>query len=527
MLPPLPTPDDPSSTPDPLPAAELQRRAISGSTWTAIHTFVSLPIAFVANAIVARSLAVQGYGHLAFLTAILGLAFTFANFGVAGAVIQMGSRAEAGGRRREADDLLRRSLGFHTVIELPILLAVALALTRNDPWWETAALGTAVISTCVLGGTSLSITIENRTAAGARLAIPVNLVLQGASVLAAVLIGSASAVWVVRALVPALALGLNFLLLDPRRRRTVLQPRLPFALGRKFWRYSLLTWVSGLLAVLVYSRSELFLLQLFHQTAALGFFALAFGLGVMITAPADAMLHALLPAVSGIIAVWPERALQTFERSTRVSALVCGGIAAVVVPSLVVAVPLIYGQNFARAAWLFAPLALVSTFQSVNNPVLAFVNGRQRGGLILKANAAALAVDLVVAVALIPEFGAWGAVAANISGQTVALTWLAKTEPLVMARGVSGLVRLYRAFLFGATIGAAALAADAALGPSLGVLGILSTCAISFAAYVLVLRRTGSGLTIDDRNALVGAAASPMRPYMAWLLRPVTNPNML
>ena len=55
--------------PSPLTAGELQRRAVAGSTWTAVHTVVSLPIAFVANAIVARSLGVSSYGHLAFLTA--------------------------------------------------------------------------------------------------------------------------------------------------------------------------------------------------------------------------------------------------------------------------------------------------------------------------------------------------------------------------------------------------------------------------------------------------------------------------
>src|SRR6266480_2338283 len=98
---------------EPLPAAEIQRRAISGSSWTVLHILVSLPIAFVANAIVARSLGVSSYGHLAFLTAALALAYAFANFGFSNAVIQQGSRAEAGGRRTEANELLRRSLGFH------------------------------------------------------------------------------------------------------------------------------------------------------------------------------------------------------------------------------------------------------------------------------------------------------------------------------------------------------------------------------------------------------------------------------
>ena len=166
----------------------------------------------------------------------------------------------------------------------------------------------------------------------------------------------------------------------------MLQPRLPRSLGKPFWRYSLASWASGLVGLLVFSRSEIFLLQAFNQPEALGLFALAFGLSQQITAPVDAMLHPLTPAVAGLLSEWPERAAQAFERSTRVSALLSGGVAAVVVPTLVFAVPLIYGDAFESAAWLFVPLALVSAFQSVNNPVLAFVNARQRGGLILKAS---------------------------------------------------------------------------------------------------------------------------------------------
>ena len=108
---------------------------------------------------------------------------------------------------------------------------MALALTRSDPLWEVAALGTAVVLTCLLGGASLSLTIENRTAAAARLAMVVNLALQGATVATALLTHSASAVWVVRTLVPALALGLSFVLLDPHRRAAALRPRPPSMLG--------------------------------------------------------------------------------------------------------------------------------------------------------------------------------------------------------------------------------------------------------------------------------------------------------
>ena len=143
------------------------------------HTAISLPIAFVANAIVARTIGVSGYGDLAFLTAILTLGFAVANLGFSTALIQRGSRAEAAGDKAEADSLLMRSLGFHAIVEMPILIVLALVLTHGDPVWQTVAVGGAVIGSCLLGGAALSLTIENRTAAGARLAIVSNLVAPG------------------------------------------------------------------------------------------------------------------------------------------------------------------------------------------------------------------------------------------------------------------------------------------------------------------------------------------------------------
>jgi O-antigen/teichoic acid export membrane protein len=510
-------------SPTPLSAGELQRRAVAGSTWTALHTVVSLPVAFIANAIVARSLGVSSYGHLAFLTAAIGLSLVFANFGFSAALVQAGSRAEAGGRRSEADSLLRRSLGFHVLIELPIVLLVALALTREDPWWEVAAVGTAVILTCVLSGAALSVTIENRTAAAAQLMIVVNLVLQAVAVAVALETESASAVWAARTLTAGLALGATLLLLDWRRRRVVLQPRLPLSLGRQFWRYSLASWASGVVGVLVFSRSEIFLLQAFDQPEALGLFALAFGLSQHITAPVDAMLHPLMPSVAGVLSEWPERAVQAFERSTRVSALLSGGVAAVVVPTLVFAVPLIYSNAFQPAAWLFVPLAFVSTLQSVNNPVLAFVYARQRGGLILTASTVALVVNVGVAVALIPPFGAWGAVVANVTAQLVVLVSLAATEPLAAKLGLAGMLRLYRSFLLGVAVSAAALGAGAALADFSAILATITAWAIGVGLFIFLVRLSKSGLTIEDRDALVNAVAARARPHLTRMLRPVTG----
>ena len=331
--------------------------------------------------------------------------------------------------------------------------------------------------------------------------------------------------WIVRTVVIGGASSLSFLLIDRARRRAALQFNLPRLLGRHFWRFALLNWVSGLVALLVFSRSEIFLLRVFNKPEALGLFALAFGLSQQITAPADAMLHPLIPAVAGVLSAWPERALQTFIRSTRVTSLICGGVAAVVVPALVMAIPLIYGSEFRPVAWLFIPLALVSVFQSVNNPVLAFVNGRERGGLILRAYAAALLVDAGIAVALIPRFGAWAAVAANVVGQLAGILWLAVAEPLARRLGPKGLLRLYVPFILGITTGGVALSVGIMLQEVSAAVALFVVMTLGSAAYITSVRLSSSGLTVQDRDALLGALALRARPYVARLLHPVTTPD--
>ena len=514
----MPTPDEESA----LPAAELQRRAVAGSLWTGIHTIVYLPVAFVANAIIARTLGVTDYGHLAFLTVVLGLAIPFANFGFVPAFIQRGSRAEAAGRRRESNDLLQRSLGFHLMIELPILVAVVGALTRDSPLWEVAALGSAVVFTCLFSGASLSLTIENRTAIAAKISIGLNLIVQGSAVAAALATASASAVWAVRVFVPALALGFNFFLLDNARRRATLRPRLPRRLGQDFWRYALLTWVATLVSLLVFSRSEIFLLQAFDKPEALGVFALAFGLSQQMTAPSDALIHPLLPAVAGIVSSWPDRARDAFDRITRLSSLICGAITAIIVPTLVFATPLIYGDEFADAAWLLVPLALVSIYRSVNNSVSAFVSARQQAGLRLKAYSVALAVDIAIAIALIPQFGAWGAVTAAAAGQLIAIGWLAAAEPFLRDRGALEIIRLQRAFLVGLTAAGVAFGVGLVLQRWSPAIAALAAFCLGTILYAVGLRVSGSGLHARDRDALLGAMPSPIRSSAALLLRPLT-----
>jgi O-antigen/teichoic acid export membrane protein len=227
--------------------------------------------------------------------------------------------------------------------------------------------------------------------------------------------------------------------------------------------------------------------------------------------------------VAGILAEWPERAADTFDRATRVSSVLAGWVAAIAIPVLVFAFPFIYGESFGESAWLFVPLALVSAFQTVNNPVLAFVNGRERGGLIVTANMAALVLNLIAGVALIPPFGAWGAVAANVLAQGAGLVLLALNEPLALQLRARVYFTLLRSFVIGSVCAAAALAVGVLVERVSSLLGLVTACLVGGALYVTGIRRSNTGLTPDERDVLAAALGARVRPYLARLLRPITT----
>ncbi|WP_088319351.1 lipopolysaccharide biosynthesis protein [Kineosporia sp. R_H_3] len=514
-----------SALAEPVPAGpgDLQRQAAGGALWTMIHVVVAVPLAFAANAVVARTLGVTDYGRLAVLGLALSIATSVTNLGVSDGVIQWGAAAHSRADQRTVDSLLRRSLGFHAFVQLPLLTIFVLLATRDQSWLVRAALLVSVAVPAMLGSSTLALTIENRTAMSAKIAIVSNAVTQAAVAATAVVGRSPEAVWAARNTAGALLLPANLLALTPSRRRAALTPQLPKGMPSGFWRFGLFSAAGGLLGMLVFSRSELLVLQGFGAVQAAGIFALAFGLAQQVTAPVDALLGPLQPAVAGVVESHPDRAKETLMRTTRVSSLLCGGVAVIALPLLFGLVPLIYGRSFEPAAAVFLALGLISCFRSAVNPLMTFTRARKRAGALLGINAAALAVDLVVAVVCIPTVGLWGAVVANTAGQAAALGMLVRYEcrawDIGTARYLAAMSPLFLS------------AAAAPLGPVLLALG--APAAVSalggVGAIVLVvalIRVTGQRVPMDDLRPAVAALPRVLRKPVTAALRAVaTDPS--
>jgi hypothetical protein len=134
----------------------------------------------------------------------------------------------------------------------------------------------------------------------------------------------------------------------------------------------------------------------------------------------------------------------------------------------------------------------------------------------------ALALNVVAGVALIPPFGAWGAVAVNVVAQAVALVLFALNEPLALQLRSRVYLKLLRSFVIGSLCAAAALAAGVLVEGVSPLLALVTASTVGSALYVIGIRRSNTGLTPDERDVLAAALGARMRPYLVGLLGPIT-----
>ena len=256
--------------------------------------------------------------------------------------------------------------------------------------------------------------------------------------------------------------------------------------------------------------------------AAVGIFALAFGLSSHVFAPAQAFLGPLIPAISGLREVDSGAVPAAFRKVMRVGSTVVGLLSAGVIAPLAALVPSLYGAEFSQAAPVVVALGISAGLVTCFNPVYAFVTSRLSGGSILKANIVALVLDLALAFALIPFIGVWGAVIANAAGALTTLTILLRLELRQLGLRVRDLLGDTLPVYVGAVVAAVAFFASEGLEvPALAraiALGVLGT-----AAYLGVVRLLRSGLTPTDAEVLSRGLPRFVRPVGGLMVRLITG----
>jgi O-antigen/teichoic acid export membrane protein len=424
---------------------ELQQRAMRGVAWSSISGMVSLPLAIVASAVVARSLGPQEFARFAYLHFLVPLLLVVSDLGFGDAMKRTSSQAFAVGDLARTRELLGKTMGWN-LVRLPVICALSLAVAR--PGLEIAlVLVGGLVLLSASAGLTFSLHAENRGATDAKLSFLRGLATGVSSIIGALAGASGTALWAITFVSAVVAVPGWIIVANPALRRAALTPRLPRALPERFWTYGLTVLVSTVLSILVFSRSEVMILEALGQQQALAIFALAFGLAQRLTTPVDTILGPLVPALSALSSASPERMDAGFGRALRLSATAVACLASAAGVGTVLAAPVLFGPEYAGIGLVFAALAAISLVQSAVQPYLALAYALGRPGFLIRVNAIALAGDVAVALALIPTIGLWGAVIANAVGGILAIgltvRWLPGTNGVRAARvPLAGLLRL-------------------------------------------------------------------------------------
>jgi len=506
---------------DALGRGELQHRAVRGVVWTLVHVFVSLPVAFGVNILIARILGATDYGRLAFLTAAMEVAGGVVALGVTLGLVQFGAKAHAAGRRDAVRRLLSQAQGFRLFLVAPLLAVFVVAIARTDPVLVVLTVVFGVLVPAALDGAPACLTIENKSAEGARVALASALLTHGAVLVVALTLATADAIWAARLVMTAGVVALALLPVSADYRRAILRPRLPRGLPAGFWRFALPTGAASIISTLVLSRSEIFILTWFSLPAAAGTFALAFGLAGHLFAPAQAIIGPLVPAISGLHEIDGAAVAPAFRRTLRAGSTIVAGLTAVVLPALAALVPMIYGPGFAAATPLVVALGIAGGCLVVAAPVMAFTMARLSAMQVLRACGAALIVDLFLAVALIPVFGVWGAVVANVAGSAVQLGLLLRGELVVLSLSWRTAAR----DVLPVAVGIAACLTSWALASAVTSLPLAEALLAALLGLIMLitgLRVSRSGLSAADAAALSSNLPSPLTELVSGPLRWVT-----
>lgn len=464
---------------------------------------VALPLGFLVNIVVARTLGVVDYGRLAYLSTVMILVMTTIDLGIGTGVVQFGSKAHAAGRYDEVKRILRAAQGYKMIIGIPVVSAVVLLLVDVDPVLMVIALVFGVAMTASFGGAADSLTIENRTAQNAQAAMIVNVLTQVLVVVVAVTLSSADSVWAARLVGGGLGVLVYLAFVAPMYRRALLRPRLRrFPHG--FWKFALPAGAAGMVEAFVSSRSEVVVLTWMSALEAAGVFALAFGLAMHLFAPAQSLLGPLVPAISGLREVDEAATERALVRTLRASSTATAALVAAATPAFALLVPVIYGEDYRQVPPVLVVLSIAGGLVVMAGPLRAFIMARLKGTWLLAINLVALVINVGLTVALVSPLGVWAAVVGNASAALVLFTLLLLLEARALRTGIWPLLAATVPFVVGAVVSVGTWWTIVGFAwhpvPSAVVAGI-----VGFGLFVGLLWLTRSGLTPQDVDAITRA----------------------
>lgn len=397
-----------------------RKQVVAGGLWIATSKFLPLVGAALLSISIGRILGPQVLGlqnYIAFVDALLATAVQWVLITVSIRVLSAarGSGDTAGAARLGWITFVLNVVGG-TTSALVLLLAGLLSPTPGP--WLFAAL--AAFLNAIAWGYGVNVIAQQGWTPVARRRLFTQLIAVGGGLVAVLAGGGIVGVFAAIALASAVFLVLM---------RRTWGPMHPAAL-RPFPPGLLRLWgqlfALEVLVQLVVQKSEVLFLQHWSDESQIAMFSVAFMVVASSAALPIALVVSGLPKVAASSGAGSINAtLGRLKHPIRLALFLSLPLAALVASVGPPAVLALYGEEFATAAAMVPPMSLVLLLGTAGMVCVTFWIGADRLRAPFVAAACGVAVTVTLSITLVPSLQAWGAMWANVGGQTVmALTVL-------------------------------------------------------------------------------------------------------
>jgi O-antigen/teichoic acid export membrane protein len=403
----------------------LRAALVRNTFWYGLVTIFGLGAGLLMSVVLARGLGPAAMGDYSYLLWALRVLSALAALGWTYATVRYTAQAYARGDRRLArglvDFFLRRQVAS-TAIVAGLVIVAAFTVVEPRLRWPFIVLAVMLFPATIEG-------IYTHAVYGAQ---RYDLTTQTSTVKMALhLVASIIAVTAgldILGLTIGLTLGSSVSCLIQRARArevlgvTATEP--PPSTHPEMRAYVASLSVVAVLEALVRDRSELFFLRLWAPSAEIAFYSLAFGLATRVMVVPEIAVGALLPAFSALHGRGDtdefHRVYRTALRYVALSGAPIAAVMAAIAPGLVQA---LYGTAYLPAARLLTVLVVVAALGALRKVAMAGLQAVGDRQCALAATGVAVALNVVLAAALIPRYATTGAVIANTAAQTLAAVW--------------------------------------------------------------------------------------------------------
>lgn len=487
-----------------LDASTLQRQAIRGSLWTLTATAGSLPATFVSLVVAGRVLEPAGFGRYSLYAFYVPVALTILDLGLESSFAWSATSGRAGDGSLVARTL--RATMTWNLLKVPAIAGGAFYLLRDDSG-AAALLAFGLTAYLCTQGLSTAVTANRQYRTLSQASLLNALVGAAGSIVGAVVTRSPewtiAGVWTGR-----VAVFFYLLWTTPAELRGPSLTPGPLRFDREEWLFGFSNYVSGLLSIWVFGRSELIFLNRSGNPRAQGQFAVVTTLAQRVTLLADALYGSLGIAMLAVRSAQRHLFVPAFGRAMRFSTLFAMTSAIALSSTTSIVAPWFFGRRYGNVVVPTVILLQLALLRTAVQPLFSWIfSERVKRALVLPGVGAA-ALDIGLCLWLVPRMPLTGALVANgISSVTFML--LSAGTAKLPAEALHQLISCSARFVCVSVLCAVAVVVPL---PGGVLLHALLATLLTFALVAPVLRLLPPLLGADEIESVARAAPGPLRP---------------